>query len=193
MTDIISQLFGDDEYAYPHTAHIWDWCLYMQKKEDEARQRKWEEYQAAYKKRRAEYRAKREAKLATAWSMEKQRRSRMDWSAILPRDIASRQEEYERFTTIVRMKEVGLTYREIGERLGLSVERSRHLYCKGTRIRNHPAARKYGSPAERFMCSDAEFKSLKPRGKLIAKEYLSQIASMDRYDSKRDWLFIASR
>lgn len=56
----------------------------------------------------------------TIWPMEKQRRSNVDWEAILPSHVATLQIAFERRATVRAMHATGMTFADIGIRFGLT-------------------------------------------------------------------------
>lgn len=56
------------------------------------------------------------------WPMEKQRRSSIDWYALVPDDVAYDQIRWERRQTVRAMREAGMTQKEIGLRFDLTKE-----------------------------------------------------------------------
>lgn len=58
----------------------------------------------------------------------------MDWHDVLPRFVAINQKGFERAHAAVRARRAGLTFREIGLRLGVTTERARQLAMKGERL-----------------------------------------------------------
>ncbi len=71
----------------------------------------------------------------------------MDWHAVLPREEAIRQLGWERRQLVVRLREHGLTLKEVGLRLGVGAERVRQILLKEERMRKHP---RYRPPVQAF-------------------------------------------
>lgn len=57
----------------------------------------------------------------------------IDWHDLLPHGWAIRQKGWERARIAVRLRDAGLTYREIGRHMGVSLERARQMDTKGRR------------------------------------------------------------
>jgi hypothetical protein len=60
----------------------------------------------------------------------------VSWSDVLPSPIARQQGVWERAQSALRMRQAGLTYRAIGERLGISGSMARLLTPKARRERH---------------------------------------------------------
>jgi hypothetical protein len=92
---------------------------------------------------------------AEVWSMEKQRRSSIDWHSLVPKDVARAQIAYERRETVYAMRQAGFTLATIGKLFGLSTERVRHFAVHAEWSRNPPnnhphVMRKVGIPVSRY-------------------------------------------
>jgi hypothetical protein len=112
--------------------------------EREARERDAAERKAKYDKQQASLAAQKAKRESLA---DRARRSRIDWSELLDNPTTvKRQIQWERQTTALAMRKAGLTYRAIGERMGLSGSATKVLVW-------HAERRKPGavSPAEAFM------------------------------------------
>jgi len=72
----------------------------------------------------------------------------MNWDDLLPH-LAVAQRRWERRHAARRMREAGLTFREMGIRLNLSHSRTRQLYWEAMRL-HHPI---YQSPVERHLAA----------------------------------------
>ena len=72
----------------------------------------------------------------------------MNWDDLLPH-LAADQRRWERHRTVRRMREAGLTFREMGTRLNLHHSRARQLYWEAMRL-HYPI---YKSPVERHLAS----------------------------------------
>lgn len=102
---------------------------------------------AEYWRKREERSAKRAKYANDSEHIARARRSRIDWSELIDDpDTVQRQIRWERCSTARAMSDAGLTYREIGERMGLSKGRVGQLVQRAWR-------RKPGavSPAEAYM------------------------------------------
>jgi hypothetical protein len=126
--------------------------------EREARERDAAERTAKYEKRQANLAAQKVERERLA---ARARRSRIDWSELIDNPVTvERQVRWERQTTALAMRKAGLTYREIGERMGMTGSNARILVWRAE-------SRKPGavSPAEAFMNADLhkEVMDLVPR------------------------------
>jgi hypothetical protein len=75
------------------------------------------------------------------------RRSRIDWSELIDNPVTvERQIQWERHTTALAMRAAGLTYREIGERMGISRTRAAQMVDRASRRKPNAV-----SPGEAFM------------------------------------------
>lgn len=59
----------------------------------------------------------------------------MEWEDVLPPLVAKAQKAYERQCQVLRMREAGLIYKEIGERLGVCRVRARQIAEKAKRMK----------------------------------------------------------
>ena len=57
----------------------------------------------------------------------------MRYEDVLPPEVARKQRAWERDSAVMRARKAGVTLREIGENLGISVERVRQLECRAYR------------------------------------------------------------
>jgi hypothetical protein len=60
------------------------------------------------------------------------------WYDVLPRSLAISQIAWERYQCAVRMRDLGLTYDQIGTRLNVSRERARQMVKAGIRRKRPP-------------------------------------------------------
>jgi hypothetical protein len=101
---------------------------------------------AEYDRKRAERAAKR-AMCNTSRNIERSRRSRIDWSELIDNPMTvQRQIQWERRMTTLAMRKAGLTYKVIGERMGITSSRARQLVWSASRPWKNQE-----SPAEAFM------------------------------------------
>lgn len=120
----------------------------------------------------------------------RERRSRIDWAALVgERDVVIRQHGWERNTTALAMRDAGLTFAAIGEHMGVTVERARQRVAKAQRVRKRPEHR---SPVEHFERGAVAFQ--------LAQEFspreLARLAGSLQafaYPGKRDWLLVGSQ
>lgn len=87
----------------------------------------------------------------------------MDWHAVLPEDVATRQRQWERRQAMIRMRALGFTYEAVGRRFGVIRERVRQVLDKERRLLMHPALRGRRaslSPAECWLAETVDFRRL---------------------------------
>lgn len=77
------------------------------------------------------------------WSAEKQRRSNVDWFALVPHPVAKAQTAWERLRTVKAMREAGVKINDIAARFGCSYENVRHLIATASLSGNEPPVDKY--------------------------------------------------
>lgn len=70
-----------------------------------------------------------------------------NWADVLPFDVARAQHGYERRRAAVHMRELGMTYREVGEKLGVGKERAREMV--GKQIKEYGTGKR--SPIELYL------------------------------------------
>lgn len=113
--------------------------------------------------------------------LEKQRRSRVDWDALLPNDIAVQQIAYERRATVVAMRKSGMTLKAIGEQFGLTPERIRQMYERQLRTNKHGLR----SPADKYLETSERPDFTGDRARRLA------ISAREMANGKsRDWLYV---
>jgi hypothetical protein len=130
---------------------------------------------AEYDRKRAERYAKR-AMCNTPRNIERSRRSRIDWSELIDNPVTvQRQIQWERRMTALAMRKAGLTYKAIGERMGITRSRARQVVWKASRTWINQE-----SPAEAFMNAE------------LHKEVLDLAATKTpepfRYQISSDWV-----
>ena len=76
----------------------------------------------------------------------------MNWHDLVPNDIAIRQQQWERRQRAKRMREIGFTWKDIAQRMNVSVERARQMAIGYSTQRP--------SPVELYMRSGKEVASL---------------------------------
>jgi orotate phosphoribosyltransferase-like protein len=62
----------------------------------------------------------------------KQRRSNIEWAGLVPDNIASEQEAFERGSTAIAMQRAGFTFQEIADAFGVSNSRAQQLAAKAS-------------------------------------------------------------
>ena len=158
-------------------------------KQAQARQAR-EKRQAALENEQLARRAEREA-----WEVKQKqyethsRRSRIDWSELLDNPVTvQRQIQWERRTTALAMHKAGLTYREIGERMGVSRTRAAQMVWRASRPWKNQV-----SPAEAFMNAELhkEVMDMIPR-KVAATRAIEPFQYPDKYPDKVDCLLLAN-
>jgi hypothetical protein len=104
-----------------------------------AREARRAEAAAEYDRRLAAMAERAAERRANAEPNAKQRRSNIDWAALTgdPR-LAARQQRFERCKTATAMREAGMTFAEIGRRLGVTKARAASLVDSGVRCRRSP-------------------------------------------------------
>jgi hypothetical protein len=65
----------------------------------------------------------------------------MNWFDLVPNDVARLQLAYERRHRVLRVRQAGLTYRELGAALGVSFERARQIVLRAQRDKLSPVER----------------------------------------------------
>src|SRR4051812_18139555 len=70
--------------------------------------------------------------------MEAMNQEPFGWYDVLPRSLAISQIAWERYQCAVRMRDLGLTYDQIGTRLNVSRERARQMVKAGIRRKRPP-------------------------------------------------------
>jgi orotate phosphoribosyltransferase-like protein len=76
----------------------------------------------------------------------------VNWHDLLPKDIAVRQQQWERRQRAKRMREAGFMFKEIAQRMNVSIERARQMACGNYTLRP--------SPVELYMRSGKEVASM---------------------------------
>ena len=84
------------------------------------------------------------------WSNEKQRRSRVDWFAILPDDVAEMQMAWERRQTALAMHNSGLKQKEIAELFGVTGSRVSQFVIKARSGRVPPVEKFFNRRPQGF-------------------------------------------
>lgn len=98
-------------------------------------------------------RANREARLESKWPEHKLRRSRVDWSALIPdNDLVESQMRWEKSLTIIEMRRQGMTLSEIAVCFGVSASRASALLHSAER---RVAKGRGRSPMEKYMQQSA--------------------------------------
>jgi hypothetical protein len=129
--------------------------------------------------------AKKEAK--TIEMKHRERRSRIKWAEVIDDPtVVDAQIVWERITTAWAMREAGLKFREIGERMGVSVERARQMHYRGVRFRNQPWRR---SPAERHMNAE-NTSGVVPRTKRDAWRMLQMMTPIAPRSDEDSWIWM---
>jgi hypothetical protein len=159
----------------------------------------WEAQEAERESKRAAareaYRAKQEARRATLNGRqgmkvpERERRSRVDWAALLGDDgLAFRQRAWERKMTALRMRESGMTYREVGERLAVGPARAAQLVEQAQWCRKHERV----APVEPFCNAQPELQVADLRWRHTKTQMRRMVATLEAmtHGDTRDWLLV---
>lgn len=80
----------------------------------------------------------------------------MKWRNVLPDPVAKAQETWDRQRAALRMRDLGMTYREIGARFGVTHESARHLALSADRRRKDG----WRSPIERYFAEVGDLRRL---------------------------------
>ena len=140
---------------------------------------------AEYNRKRAERYAKRAA-ANTPRIIERSRRSRIDWFELIDNPVTvQRQIQWERRATALAMHKAGLSYSEIGKRLGVTRSRAAQVVFKAEQERKH--RKNQVSPAEAFMNADLH----KEVSDFVTQKHAEQALQPFMYSPHRDWLLVA--
>jgi hypothetical protein len=91
------------------------------------------------------------------WSAEKQRRSNVDWFALVPHPVAKAQTAWERLRTVKAMREAGLKIDDIASRFGCHYKNARVLVYKASRSVDDPPINKYLKAAALPSVADGDY------------------------------------
>ena len=173
----------------------WKAMMRKAKREEKIRQAEEAEQEKKRAAAREAYQAKLAARRATIAAKppkeqpEKERRSRVDWAAMLGDEgLAFRQRAWERKMTALRMREVGMTFREVGERLGVGPARAAQLVTQAERCRKHERL----APVEPFCNAEPELLAADFRWRYTKTQMRRMAATLDAmiYGGPRDWLLV---
>lgn len=103
----------------------------------------------------------------------------MNWSDIVPSDVAKKQSAWERRAKVLRMRELGFTLDAIARRLGVTRERVRQMESAAKRTRAMSPVEQYSRDFREVVpLADAIVKRAKARGKLAGPQ-LTQVDGSD--------------
>jgi hypothetical protein len=151
---------------------------YKAKKRQEEQKARWR----AERIRLEEIAARCDARQAAAWPMNKQRRSNVDWLSLVPERVAHEQMLWERCATAAEMRRAGLTYKRIGECLGVTGGRARQLTARA----EHDAA--FLSPVEEYCSQPAMDVKPSRRQKHAIRPFIAAMAT--GRSPARDWMIV---
>jgi hypothetical protein len=80
--------------------------------------------------------------------LERQRRSRIDWEACVPRDVAQKQIRFERVATVAALRKQGMTLRAAAAFFGGSAQRILLMEREGRKYRMAPVERYFAEMPE---------------------------------------------
>lgn len=130
--------------------------------------------------------AKRAEMLLHKWPEHKLRRTRADWTKVVPQDVAVRQVAFEKSETALAMREAGMTLKQIGEKFGVSVERARQIVARAERRRMY--GRTPVSPISAYLAEP----TFETASKNEAQTHVRTLKTVETAASgiTRDWLFL---
>ena len=91
------------------------------------------------------------------WSAEKQRRSNVDWFALVPFPVARKQTAWERLRTVDAMVSSGMKIGDIASRFGCSYSNARVLVDRASRSVDDPPVNKYLKAAALPSVADGDY------------------------------------
>ncbi len=119
----------------------------------------------------------------------RERRSRIEWADLIDdRDVVIRQAGWERNATALAMRAAGMTFRQIGEYMGVTTARARQRVAKAQRVRNRPG---HQSPIEHLQRGNVAFQL----AQFSRCELRRLAASLQAFcwGTQRDWLLVGSQ
>lgn len=137
--------------------------------------------------RRAELQAARDA--MTERDHERERRSRIKWSEVIDNGaVVKAQIAWERRATALAMRQAGIGFRAIGERLGVSSARAQQLVAHAERWQSQPWRR---SPAEAYMAATG-VAAINPQKAVRLKLAVAALVSPPEVEADWIWMGLAA-
>ena len=132
----------------PLRDHEWEAELRRLEEQQEAEQKRQQEqrewWAGEWARRAQAVKDAREQRIKNRLGLVKERRSRIDWSNLIDNDLlVDRQVMWERNHTVIAMREAGLKFREIGERMGVTGGRAQQMYNKARRTKGPSPVENY--------------------------------------------------